>query len=192
MKFKELKIPSVNVISFLALCASPATFCLIHVCFFLLLLLSNIFDSSAVSPRSIFQTFSSVSLYPLLTLNWPLEKFTFADTQLCDSPPGCGRVQHCFVAQKPREEPQHGCPAAWSCPGIPGYNRRGKQQLRQCRTRRQLPPAGCLYCDPSPSARHHSWLLEAGLWLRLHSSGHAQPTQPVKLCLGKLKVIIFD
>lgn len=63
MIFRELKIPSVNMISFLALCASPATFCLIHVSFFLLLVLllfSSIFDSFAVSPRSIFWTFSSV------------------------------------------------------------------------------------------------------------------------------------
>lgn len=116
--------------------------------------------------------------------------FPFADAELCDSPPRRGRVQHCLVAQKPREEPQHGCFAARSCSGLPGDHRRGEQQLHQCRSRWQLSPASCFYCDPSPPARNHGGLLEAGFWLRLHSSSHAQPAKSVQLCLGMVKPYI--
>lgn len=132
----------------------------------------------------LFNFFSSSPHSHLISLTFP-----FVDTQLSDSPSGCGRVQHCFVAQKPGEEPQHGCSATWSRSGLPGYDRRGEQQLHQRCSRWQLPSTGCFHCDPSPSAGHHSRLLEAGLWLWLHGSGHAQPTQPVELCMGKVKVL---
>lgn len=98
-------------------------------------------------------------------------------------------MQHRSVAQEPGEEPQHGCSATRSCPGLSGYNRRREQQLCECCSCWQFPPTGCFHCDPSPSAGYHGWFLEARLWLRLYGSCHAKPTQPVKLCLGKVKVL---
>lgn len=93
----------------------------------------NMVESSALSHPSNFETCPSVSSYPPLTLHSPLKHVHFADTQLGDSPPGCGRVQHCSVAQKPREEPQHGRSASRSRPGFPGYDRGREQQLHQRR-----------------------------------------------------------
>lgn len=189
--FRVLKITSFLIIRFLASSSpSPPSFCLIHF-FLFLLLLPNIFDSSAVPLYSmssilnaLFKFISSSPQSHLTSLTSP-----FADVKLCDPPPGCWRVQHCSVAQKPREEPQHGCSATWSRVGLPGNDGRRKQQLRQRCARRQLPPTGCFHRDPSPSAGHHGRLLEAGLWLRLHRRGHAEPTQPVKLRLGKVKML---
>lgn len=108
-----------------------------------------------------------------------------SDSELCDSSPGRGGVQHLSDAQEPREEPQHGRPAAGPLPGVPHHQRGRKQQLHQRRTRRQLPPACCLRGDAAPAPRHHHGLLEAYLRLRLHLGGDAQPAQPIQLCLGK-------
>lgn len=123
---------------------------------------------------------NSSSHFLLIPLTFPS-----ADTELRDSPLGRGGVQHRSVAQKQREEPQHGRPAAWSSAGLFGYNRGREQQLHQRCSGWQLLQTGCLHRHPSPSARHHCRLLEAGVWLRLHRCGHAEPTQPVQLCLGK-------
>lgn len=112
-----------------------------------------------------------------------------SDSELGDSSPGRGGVQHLSDAQEPREEPQHGRPAAGPLPGIPRHHRGRKQQLHQRCTRRQLPPACCLRGDTTPAAQHHHWLLEAHLRLRLHLSGDAQPAQPIQLCLGKRREI---
>jgi len=156
--------------------------------------ISGFLAFSAYSPFSLIHFFFflrcvSLLLTPSMFVILISPMFPFADAQLRDSPPGRGRVQHRSAAQKPREEPQHGCPAARSRTGLLGYDRRGEQQLHQRCSRRQLPSAGCIYRRPSPSAGHHGWLLEACLRLRLHSRGHAQPAQPVKLCLGTVKVL---
>lgn len=115
-----------------------------------------------------------------------------ADAELCDSSPGCGGVQHFSDAEEPREEPQHGRPAAGPLPGLPGHHRRREQQLHQRRARRQLPPARCLCGDAAPAARHHHWLLEARVRLWLHLGGDAQPAQPVQLCLGKKTGTVYQ
>lgn len=83
--------------------------------FFLLLLLSNIFNSSSGSHYSSRIPFLNTHLSFVLSSPYlPLttQTFQFADSELCDSSPGRGRVQHCSVAQKPREESQHGRSAA--------------------------------------------------------------------------------
>lgn len=108
-----------------------------------------------------------------------------SDPELGDSSPGRGGVQHFSDAQEPREEPQHGRPAAGPLPGLPRHHWGRELQLHQRGARRQLPPARRLRGDAAPAARHHHWLLEACVRLRLHLGGDAQPAQPVQLRLGK-------
>lgn len=94
-------------------------------------------------------------------------------------------MQHLADAQEPGEEPQHGRAAARPCSGLPGHHGGRGQQLHQRGAHRQLPPAGRLRGDAAPAARHHHGLLAAGVRLRVHLGGHAEPAQPVQLSLGK-------
>lgn len=113
------------------------------------------------------------------------------DSELSDASPGRGGVQHLADASEPREEPQHGRAAARPLAGLPGYRRRRELQLHQRSPRRQLLAARCLRGDAAPAAWHHHRLLEAGVRLRLHLGGDAQPAEPVKLSLGKSTKISF-
>lgn len=116
--FGVLKFLLIHIIRFLAFSAS----------------LSSILSSSCLTYLTSLQHLTTLPSFKYVSFtssspSFTCLKFPFADAQFCDSPPGCRRVQHCSVAQKPREEPQHGCFAAWPRPGLSGYNRRGEQQL---------------------------------------------------------------
>lgn len=117
--------------------------------------------------------------------------FRLSDAELCDASLWCGGVQRVSAAQKPRQEQEHGRPASWPSPGLPGYHRCGRRRLHQRGADGQLPSSGHLRGDASPAAQHHRRFLEAGVWLRLHLYRHAQPDQPVQLRLGALPSYIL-